>query len=285
MRRAPAREYQIVIPSYQRAEGLQQKTLAWLGAAGVDPTRITVFLHDNDPQLEAYQALAGRTGIRLNATPMRGITAQRTYIPTQFAPGTPIVCLDDDVTGLVEAVDSKTLRPVADVDALFRRMFTETAGRDLYVWGLSPVVNAFYMSPGRISEGLRFLIFTVIGFFNRPGHPVHEFTVPYKDEHETSLRAWWYDGGTVRHDGIAAQANYYTDPGGCQAPGEFQRTPAKVAFSVEELEKQWPGLVRRNTRKKDTGYIEITLAPKKRHAGHPSTTPPPGARAAKAGSP
>lgn len=276
--RQRATEYQIVIPSYHRAEGIDRKALAFLSASTVPLDRVTIVLHDNDPQLAAYQDLAVKYPIRVVPTPMRGITAQRTNIPNLFPAGAPLLCLDDDVTGIVEAVDTKTTRPLADLHQFIIDMFRDTAARDLNVWGLAPVVNPFYMSPGRVSEGLKFLIFTVIGFYNRPGHPVHEFTVPYKDEHETSLRAWWYDGGTVRADGVAAQANYYTDPGGCQAPGEFQRTPEKVAWSVDELERQWPGLIRRNTRKKDTGYVEITLTPKKRHAGHKPNVPPPGAR-------
>ncbi|MBM4469909.1 hypothetical protein GS982_20145 [Rhodococcus hoagii] len=278
MRMAP-RKYQVAIPSFQRAEGIAKKTLPFLLNGGVDPARITIYLHDNDPQLEQYQALAEQHGVTVKATAMRGITPQRTFITNDYPEGTPLVCIDDDVTDVMEALDAKTLRPVQDVDGLFTMMFRETAARDLYLWGLAPVINAFYMKPGRISEGLKFLIFSLFGCYVRPGHPVNEFTVPYKDEHEMSLRAWWWDGAVVRHDGMSAKANFYTDPGGCQAETSTKRTPEKVAYSVAELQRQWPGLVRINDRKKDTGYVEITLTPKKRHGGHPVTTPPPGDRA------
>lgn len=206
-------------------------------------------------------------------TDQRGITAQRTHIAAYFPLGTPVLNVDDDVTGLEQALDSKTLRPVTDVDQLVRDMFTNTAGRDLWVWGLAPVVNAYFMKPDTLTEGLKFLIFTFWGCFSRPGHPVHQFTVPYKDEHELSLRAWWYDGATVRHDGVAARANFYTLPGGCQAAG---RNHEQIVASVESLLVQWPGLVRRNTRRKSE-HPEILLAPKRRHRGHSPNTPVPGA--------
>lgn len=272
IRRGRPADYQVAIPSYKRPDGLMSKTIPLLMAGGVDPLRITVFLHDNDPDRAAYERVLRGTGITVTATTRRGITDQRTGIIDAYPAGTPLVCMDDDVTGVVEAVTKKKLGPVADLDGLFRSMFLDTAARDLWVWGLAPVANAFYLTPGRRAEGLKFLIFTLYGCFTRPGHPVHTFTVPYKDEHELSLRAWWWDGAVLRHDGMAAKANFYTAPGGCQG----QRTVALVVESVASLRAQWPGLVRMNTRKKDTGFPEITLAPQRRHGGHPPHVPPPG---------
>lgn len=266
--------YRVAIPSYQRADMLASAALPLLTERGVSPERITVFLHDNDPQRPAYERLAADAGVGLVTTPARGITAQRTAILNHYPEGTPLLSVDDDVTNLREALDSKTLRPVADVDALVRLMFDTTEERGLHVWGLSPVPNAYFMKPGAINEGLKFLIFTFWGCKVRHGHPVHKFTVPYKDEHELSLRAWWYDGATVRHDGVAASANYYTAPGGCQAAG---RDLAQVEASVVSLLEQWPGLVRRNLRRK-SDWPEIVLATRKRHDGNPPHVPPPGVR-------
>jgi hypothetical protein len=265
--------YQVAIPSYQRADRLATSALSLLLGRGVPPEKITVFLHDNDPQIAQYERLARERGLaRPVVTAARGITAQRTAIMTSYPEGTPLLSVDDDVTDIRQALDAKTLAPVRDLDALITQMFDETAQRGLNVWGLAPVPNAYFMKPAVISEGLKFLIFTVWGCFVRHDHPVHQFTVPYKDEHELSLRAWWYDGATVRHDGVAATANYYTAPGGCQAAG---RDHAQVEASVQSLLAQWPGLVRRNLRRK-SDWPEIVLASRKRHAGNPANTPPPG---------
>jgi len=276
IRRQPAHTYRVAIPSYRRPKTLSERALPLLLNGGVEPRRVRVFCHDNDPDLPAYRDVVATFGVELETTTQRGITAQRTHIAAAFPPGTPVLNVDDDVTALEQALDQKTLRPVKNIDALVLDMFTTTAGRDLWVWGLAPVVNAYFMRPDRVTEGLKFLIFTFWGCFSRPGHPVHQFTVPYKDEHELSLRAWWWDGATVRHDGVAARANFYTLPGGCQAAG---RDHAQISASVDSLLAQWPGLVRRNHRRKSE-YPEIVLATKKRHRGHPITTPPPGWAAA-----
>lgn len=274
MKREPARNYQVVVPSYQRPDGLFAKTLPMLLNRAVDADRITVYLHDNDPTLDDYTSGLAELGVRHVTTGERGITAQRNRINQDFPAGTPLVSMDDDLSDVVRAADSKTLNPVTDLDRFFKDMFTETAGRDLHVWGISPVPNAYFLKPGRVSEGLKFLMFTLFGFYNRPGHPVHEFTVPYKDEHEFSLRSWWYDGAAVRADDVAVKAEYYA-PGGCQAAG---RDWDQVEQSVQSLLSQWPGLVRRNTARKSE-WPEIKLSPKKRHAGNAPETPPPGVAA------
>lgn len=265
-------DYVVAIPSYQRAEQLEKRTLDLLLKGNVDPEAIHVFLHDNDPTIAQYEDLAQRTGIRLVVTQARGITAQRTGIAALWPEGQPIVSMDDDVTALMAARDAKNLDPVGDLHKLFVRMFEETRDRRLWVWGFAPVPNAFFLKPDKISEGLKFLIFTCYGFYSRPGHPVHTHTVPYKDENELSLRAWWYDGAAVRHDGVAAKANFYTLAGGCQAAG---RNHDQIEASVKSLLAQWPGLVRINNNRKSE-HTEIVLARRGRTAGHPVDSLPPG---------
>jgi hypothetical protein len=268
----PPVEYVVAIPSYQRAEQLEKRTLALLLDGGVEPERVHVFLHDNDPTIADYAALAERTGISVIVTQARGITAQRTGIAAFWPEGTPVVSMDDDVTALMAAKDAKTLEPVTDPGWLFTMMFNELYHRNLWVWGLAPVPNAFFLKPEKVSEGLKFLIFTCYGFYSRPGHPVHTHSVPYKDENELSLRAWWYDGAAVRHDGIAAKANFYTLAGGCQAAG---RNHDQIEASVKSLLGQWPGLVRINKARKSE-HTEIVLARRARTAGHPVDSLPPG---------
>lgn len=272
IRRGRPSEYQVAIPSYRRPWMVTAKTLPTLIGGGVAPERITVFLHAHDPDLEDYRATLPYD-IDVEVTTAVGINAQRAAILGSYPPGTPLVQVDDDLSGLVKALDAKRTAPVADIDAFLRSMFFETAARDLWVWGLSPTTNAFYMTPGRITTGLRFLLYSMVGCFTRPGHPVHLATVPTKDDYELSLRAWWYDGASVRADGVAADADLYKAAGGCQET----RRPADAEVAVAALLAAWPGLVRRNE-KRNTGYPEIKLAAKPRAASHPTTVPPPGTR-------
>lgn len=264
-------DYQIAIPSYQRSSWLATRTLQTLVSGKVPADRINVFVHDNDPQLDAYEDITKQLGVKLVVTPARGIREQRQRIMDHFPAGTNICSMDDDIESVVQAKDEKTLAPVKNVHKFIQMMFAELVKRDLYVWGISPVPNAFYMRPGKFGEGLKLVMFTLYGFINRPEHPVQQTTVEYKDEQELSLRAYWWDGAILRADGIAVKANYY-GPGGCTAAG---RVPPKVRESQDLLLAQWPGYAVENE-KKDSGWPEMRLIPKKRHAGNSVDTHPPG---------
>lgn len=269
VRRGRPTDWRVAVPSYQRADLLTRKTLPWLLAGGVPADRVTVFLHSTDPQIPAYRAALADSGVRVVATDTRGIRAQRAAILNHYPPGAPLAQADDDVTALA-AVRSGRLTPLADVAGWLARMFTETASRDLWVWGVAPVANAFFLREGQVSEGLKFCIGTVWGAFTRPGHPVHAGTAETKEDYEASLRAWWYDGGVVRADGVAPRADHYS-PGGC----EHLRSPDVEETSVRAIERAFPGLVRRNT-KRQGPYPEILLARRGRGPRRPPSTPLPG---------
>lgn len=267
--------YSVVIPSYQRPEGLVRKSLATLLAGGVPREMITVYLHAHDPYIETYIAYLSGLGINQRITNHRGIGPQRQQIIADFPPNTKIVSMDDDIRRVVRAVKPSgrdALRTVTDLDGWFRQMFDAAAIEGLYVWGAAPVPNAFYMRHDRpYSTGLKLVMFNLYGFLNRPGCPVHTQTVKYKDEQELTLRAWWYDGGVVRSDDTAPVGEFYT-PGGCQADG---RDYAEVRASSEALIAQWPDYLRWNTKKKSE-WPEVDLVRQPRTAGHPFDTPPPG---------
>lgn len=264
--------YQVAIPSYLRPVMLAQRTLPFLIEGGIRLDRITVFVHDNDPHLFQYQEITEAAGVNLEVTTARGINEQRAAIRSHYGDGTMLVQVDDDVTGLYEALDAKTLDPVHDVAAFFEAMFREMLVHGLYSWGLTPVMNAYFMKPGAYSTGLKFVIFSLFGTIVRRDHPVNTVTVATKDDYEYSLRSWWYDGGILRNEHVAAKADIYKAPGGCQNT----RTVELAEESVQSLIRQWPGLVRRNERRK-SDFPEILLARRPRHAGYPITSKPPGA--------
>jgi hypothetical protein len=268
-RRGRPANYEIAIPSSRRADRLATTTLAVLAAGGVELERVTVFVDAADPTRDAYDGL----GVRVVALPSRGIGPARHAISQHYPPGTPVVCTEDDVTGIV-ASDGEKLRPVTELDGFFRGGFGVCSGVDLWAWGVNPVPNAFYMRKDRPTYGLRYLLGTLHGFYARPDHPVHAPPrVPVKEDYELSLRAWWWDGGVVRFPRHAVQADHYQAAGGCVAT----RTPADSERAAATLERDWPGLVRRNPRRA-SGHAEIVLTSKPRTGGHSPHALPPGIR-------
>lgn len=265
--------YVVAIPSYQRPNELFAQSIATLSAKRVPMDQVYVFLHDHDPHLDAYLDKLDMLGVHAVVTPARGIGEQRTAITEHFAPGTHVVGMDDDIQGVMSTTGPRWANAfqVPDLHALFTEMFAHIKEEGLSVWGLAPVDNPFFLKPGRISLGLKLVMFTMFGFINRPGHPVHQGTVRYKDEQEFSLRAWWYDGAVARNDGVAVKTTFYSD-GGCQAAG---RNFDQVDESVESLLVQWPGLINRAPKRKSP-WPEVALARRQRHPGNPDHALPPG---------
>jgi hypothetical protein len=267
--------YVVAIPSYQRPAALFEHSIATLASKQVPLDKVHVFLHDNDPHLDEYLLKLDLLGANAVVTQARGIGEQRTAITNHFPAGAQVVGMDDDIQGVMSTTGPRWAHAyqVDNLDALFTHMFAHIQEEGLKVWGLAPVDNPFFLKPGQISHGLKLVMFTMFGFINRPGHPVHHGTVRYKDEQEFSLRAWWYDGGAARNDGVAVKTTFYSD-GGCQAAG---RDYAQVDESVESLLVQWPGLIKRAPKRK-SDWPEVALARRGRHAGNPEHALPPGAQ-------
>ena len=263
--------YQVAIPSYKRPRWLAERTLNALISGKVPSKQITVFVHDNDPHLDAYVDIAESLGVNLKATPARGIIEQRQYIHDSYPDGTELVQVDDDVSGYSRLHEGK-LAPARSVDKLFSSSFTITKREGLTAWGLYPVNNHFFMKPG-YSTDLKFLIYTTVGVIVKKGHPAVQNTVETKDDYEHSLRRWWWDGGVVRRNNFTAHAAVYKGEGGLS--GSPVRTSNRTELAVVELERQWGDKVRRNQNRKSE-LPEILLGRGKRHAGKPFGTPPPG---------
>ena len=267
--------YRVTIPSYQRPERLRAQTLRTLTGKCVPMELVDVYVHDNDPHLGSYRDLAAEQGFTLHVTPARGINEQRAYIVDSYPEGARLVGMDDDIEEVIATTGPRwaNVFPVEDLHTRFENMFDLCELEGLYVWGTAPVNNPFFMKPWGTppSQGLKLAMFTLFGWVNRPGHPVHIQTVQYKDEQEFSLRAWWYDGAILRADDMAVKTVFYAD-GGCTAAG---RTHRQVEDSVVSLMQQWPGLVSRNT-KKGSEWPEVKLARRKRTDGNPVHALPPG---------
>ena len=265
--------YRVVIPSYQRRETIADKTLKTLIDGGVPPELITVLLHEHDPSVASYNAPVEGVGANIAVTPARSLVEQRNMVGQLMPEGERIVTVDDDLTSIdTLSEDGRKFAPTANVHKLFADMFNAVEQEGLKAWGLSPTDRAQW-AKRQLSTNLKFCIFNCVGFINEPNHPAQNLTLTIKDDYQHTLLRWWYDGAMLRNDGAYARSKVYKNPGGLQATDD--RRPEEAERAALQLEKEWPGLVRRN-RRKTTGFAEISINPKKRHSGHSWDTPIPG---------
>lgn len=263
---ADADAYVVAIPSYRRAELLRDKTLRMLSKGGVPPERIHVFVA-NKTEAAAYAAAIPRELYGRIVVGKRGITPQRRFIARHFAEGTAIVSVDDDVASLHRRVSATELSPpIADVHGFFARAFAECRREGLYLWGVYPVLNAFYMKPG-VTHDLKFVLGTLYGFINRRDRALMP-TLGEKEDIEMSIRYYLKDGGVVRFNDVALKTRFHNPNGGLgDVAGRFdvnERAAAALKARYPDLGFVWH---------RKSGMAEFRLARRPR-----VTPPPPSAR-------
>lgn len=256
-------DYQIAIPTWNRA-GRVGLLLQRLASKGIDTSRVTLFLDDVDPDLASYDFIADLHRAGTVVSSVRGVAAQRKVISQYYPEGTAVLSMDDDVRQVIQRRPAPLNRKqLTEWDSLFRSMFDRTYARGLYMWGVKPTTNIAAASVGQVTEGLRFALGTLHGYFSRPGHPAHDTTVQVKEDYELSILAYIHDGGLVRFEDVGVDADHYGTPGGCVD----WRTQATSLEAAMQLMDQYPGLVRWNqTRADSTGHAEISIINRPRKA-------------------
>jgi hypothetical protein len=225
--------YVIAIPTYKRSKLLQEKTLKTLKDGGVDTRKIHIFVADKE-EAEVYRSMIPRDNYNKIIIGKRGITPQRKYIVKYFPEGTHIVSIDDDIAGLYKKNNDK-LTKVTNINEFIKNAFQECKKENLYIWGVYPVYNAFFMKTG-ISYNLKFLVGAFYGFINRYDRDIIP-TLGEKEDYEISILYYLKDGGVVRYNDICIKTKYQNPNGGLGATKERLEVNEKAA---KDLYKRYP---------------------------------------------
>ena len=254
-------DYIIVIPSYNRVELIQSKTLKLLNHHGIDPARIKIFVA-NQEQYELYKSkilidLYGEIIVGVI-----GLKNQRNFIMDYYPEGQMIVQMDDDLEKIMELVDPATMArkstrrmgEIADLDGFIKRAFRMCRDRGIYLWGVYPLANARFMSP-KTTTDLRFIVGPMWGMINRHRAEL-KATIDEKENAERTLQYYTLDGAVLRFNNIGIETRYYTNKGGMQNEGKNRKTEALK--SVYYLHGKYPDLTKIYLGKK-SGVPEIRM--------------------------
>ena len=275
-------EYVVAIPSYQRPETLQNKTLRLLQDYEIEPERIHIFVankkeednYRNSLEPESYHKLIrGRKGVK----------NIRNFMSNYFDEGQPIFYIDDDISQLFQNYNDprikqkKVKRPriiprinsnydrsnnyltkLPCLKSLIQKGFEEAQERKMDNWGIYPVENPYFMKPTSrnnddfISTKLNYLMGGLTGVFNN--REAEKRTLDDKEDYERSIKYYLKDDGVIRFNNVCARTNCYTEPGGMQV----ERTPERIHKSAVTLCDRYPELCSLNTQKK-SGFSEVRL--------------------------
>jgi hypothetical protein len=260
--------YIVAIPSYQRADLLNKKTLKTLADHKISKNKIYVFVANKTEESIYRQTLNPELYGHL-IVGEKGLKNQRNFISKYFNVGQCILNMDDDIGDFKilkhRSLSQKSrstqsyrkgyyLETLVNLDDFLNNSFKLLKKHKLFLWGVYPIANPYFMPP-TISTDLKLIVGPVWGSINRHDKDLI-ITIDEKEDVERTLQYYVKDGGVIRFNNICVQTTYYKTPGGMQADKRDRKVDAME--SAIYLNKKYPDLTKLHFGKK-SGYAEVKL--------------------------
>jgi len=265
-------KYVIAIPSYKRSDIIQTHTLAVLNRYNIKPEYITIFVA-NQEEYDIYIKALPKFLYNNIVIGLIGLKNQRNFINEYYPEGKFVVEMDDDIKNIMQLVvkrnsskvskstksTKKTVKHIEDLDAFIRRAFEMCIESNIFLWGVYPLVNPYFMSY-KVTTDLRFIVGPMWGMINRHRNDL-KLTIDEKENSERTLQFWVADGAVLRFNNIGIETKYYKNKGGMQEEGKDRKEEALK--SVYYLHKIYPTLTKISLTKKN-GMPEIKMDRKRK---------------------
>jgi len=243
--------YVLAIPSYNRVSEIVNKTLKTLLEGNINKNSIYIFVA-NKQQEQLYSQAIPKNMYNKIIVGKLGITNQRKFISKYFDEGQYIVSIDDDVEAILFKFPFETkLTKIKDIDKFFEYSYQLLKKENLYLWGIYPVNNPFFMK-NKITTGLKFIIGVLYGYINRhlknlePSNKAES-----KEDYELSILYYKMDGGVLRYNNITVKTKFNAEGG--LGPDRFE----KNKNAAEYLKHTYPDIITIFHRK--NGMTEVRL--------------------------
>ena len=248
--------YKVAIPSYKRADALLKKSLPTLINGGVNSKNIFIFVA-NKEEKQIYERTIPKQMYHKIVIGKKGIANQRIFIRNYFSEGDYVVSIDDDVEGLFKLKGDK-LAKIHNIDSFFKHAYKLLKREKLFLWGIYPVENPFFMKgKQRVSTSLKFIIGVLHGYIVRKNKSLNpSINAEGKEDYEQSILYYKRDGGVLRFNDVTAKTKFMAKGG----LGEIDKRFEMNRKAAEYLHKTYPDLVTIFHRK--NGMTEIRLKDK-----------------------
>lgn len=248
--------YVVCVPSYNRPELCNEKTLTMLKTANIKKKCVYVFVA-NKQELKRYNEVLDKNLYHKIVLGKKGLVPQRQFAMEYFKQGKHIVFFDDDVVE-VDLSLSKRFKS-GSLDNFFKSAFIDCKKYKSFLWGPYPVYNPFFRKPRpEMTTDLRFIAGPFFGIINRPKLKSIKLTITkhndQKEDVERTIRYFKNDGIVLRYDKIAVKTQYYASKSDY---GTFEQRKKPMEQAAYNLLKAFPeyGTVV----KKTTGMTEFKL--------------------------
>jgi hypothetical protein len=239
----------IAIPTYNRSDVLERKTLTTLLKGSIQPSQIYIFVA-NETEKKKYEVAIPSTKYHKIIIGKLGIANQRIFIKNYFKKGDYVVSIDDDVEGLYQLSGDK-LKEIK-VKPFFEKALEELKKENKFMWGIYPVHNPFFMKK-KTSKGLSFIVGALHGYIVRHDKTLDPSTLSEgKEDYEQSILYYLKDGGVLRFNDVTIKTKFLAKGGLGQDRFERNKKSAKY------LQHKYPDLVSIFHRKNGMTEIRFT---------------------------
>jgi len=246
-------DYTIVIPTHNRVDVIQKKTLPLLKRLRIPPSKITLVVSGAE-QKKLYEAVPKELYGQLLSVGGHGIGEAKNAITKHYPAGKKLVYIEDDLNNLMKlSGDGNKLVPLTDLEAVIKEGFSLCSSHKTILWGIYAVPNAFFMKKETTFD-LKFIIGTCYGLIN--DKKIHLKT-NVKEDYELSLEVFKRYGSIVRFNNIVARRKAYPDfgSGGLDDLAERKR---RTEVAVDYLLKTYPTFIH-ESKKTKLGLREIQM--------------------------
>lgn len=252
------RSWMIAIPSHDRYEQIQKKTLKLLCTHGIQMNHVYVFVSPHSHT--QYSTLIKNYGINLVKS-KNSILKTRNHIIEYFPCGAKVIEMDDDVEDIqhLSPDDVNQNRSVQDLVDLFDECFHMLNGSGL--WGFNANTNSHFTS-GIDKYGLYSIINSCLGYYNDKRI---RLTVPEKEDFERCIQFYELGLPICKRTGFGIKTRYWKNKGGIQSKYNFETRVNVQRKSADMIMSKYPGLCYRQYRK--NGICDIRFkSPKPRRS-------------------
>ena len=236
-------DYVIAIPTFNRVDGLFNKTLSMLKQNNIPHKYIYIFVHNEDQKQLYAEGLPKDFYGKIVVTNLnKGLAGQRNFIVDYFKENQKILSLDDDVSAILKLKGDK-LVPTYTLQKIIKRGFDLCKEHNYTLWGLYPTPNAFYMEGQKdFTTDLRFIVGAFMGFINKKRKANPDLKI--RQDYDLSIQAYLEDKGLIRFNRLCAKYAIYTKNGGV-GQGQNERLN-QLKRESKILIKEYPDIVYHN---------------------------------------
>jgi hypothetical protein len=207
------KDYVVCIPSYNRAELLNMKTLNTLQKHNINPLKIFIYVSSVEEKKQYLKILDKKlyNKIKIGA---KGIVQNREKITNGYPNDFNILYLDDDI----DDVDISLTEHTSLNDFIIYAFHTARVN-GCYLWGIYPVYNSFYREKQKqYTTDLRFIIGGFYGIINR--FKCEDLKIQLsqinsqKEDVERTIKYFIKDGKVLRFNRVGYKTKYCGNDGG-----------------------------------------------------------------------